>query len=72
MMKMPQNGDLMLKNGSKMGQKWFKFSFFSAKMTETQVKSVKIVDPQLDTIMSCKKNEIPAEKIHFQVVFGQK
>ena len=31
-------------NGSKMGQKWPKFSFFSAEMTGTQVKSVKIVD----------------------------
>ena len=44
MMKMPQNDDLSLENGSKMGQKWPKFSFFSAEMTGTQVKSVKIVD----------------------------
>ena len=72
MMQMRQNGDLMLKNGSKMGQKWSKFSFFSAKMTETQVKSVKIVDPQLDTIMSCKKTKFPPKKTHFQAVFGQK
>ena len=55
MTEMPQNDDLRLKNESKMGQKWPKFSFFSAEMTETQVISVKIVDPQLDTIMSCKK-----------------
>ena len=46
MMKMPQNGDLRVKNGSKMGQKWPKFSFFWAEMTGTQVKSVKIVDSQ--------------------------
>ena len=72
MTEMPQNGDLRLKNGSKMGQKWPKFSFFSAEMTGTQVKSVKIVDPQLDTIMSCKKPKFPPKKIHFQAVFGQK
>ena len=72
MRKMPQNRDLRLKNGSKMAQKWPKVSFFSAEMTGTQVKSVKIVDPQLDTTMSCKKNEIPAEKIHFQADLGQK
>ena len=45
MTEMSQNDDLRLKNGSKMGQKWPKFSFFSAEMTGTQVKSVKIVDP---------------------------
>ena len=55
-----------------MGQKWPKFSFFSAEMTGTQVKSVKIVDPQLYTVMSCKKTKFPAKKIHFQAVFGQK
>ena len=44
MMKMPQNGDLRLENGSEIGQIWPKFSFFSAEMTGTQVKSVKIVD----------------------------
>ena len=46
MMKMPQNGDLKLENESKMGQKWPKFSFFSAEMTGTQVKSVKIHESQ--------------------------
>ena len=46
MMKMPQNGDLRLENGSKMSQKWPKFSFFSAEMSGTQVKWVKIVDSQ--------------------------
>ena len=66
MMQMRQNGDLMLKNGSKMGQKWPKFSFFSAEMTGTQVKSVKIVDPQLDTIMSCKKTKFPPKKSIFR------
>ena len=71
MTEMSQNDDLRLKNGSKMGQKWPKFSFFSAEMTGTQVKSVKIVDPQLDTIMSCKKTKFPPKKIHFQAVFGQ-
>ena len=55
-----------------MGQKWPKFSFFSAEMTGTQVKSVKIVDPPLDTIMSRKKTKFPPKKIHFQAVFGQK
>ena len=55
-----------------MGQKWPKFSFFSVEMTGTQVKSVKIVDPQLDTIMSCKKTKFPPKKIHFQAVFEQK
>jgi len=45
-MKMPQNGDLRLENGSKIGQKWPKFSFFSAEMTGTQVKSVKIDEYQ--------------------------
>ena len=72
MTEMPQNGDLRLNNGSKMGQKWSKFSFLSAEMTGTQVKSVKIVDPQLDTIMSCKKNEIPAEKKTFSGSFWPK
>ena len=72
MTEMPENGDLRHKNGSKMGQKWPKFSFFSAEMTGTQVKSVKIVDPQLDTIMSCKKTKFPPKKIHFQAVCGQK
>ena len=62
----------MGQNGSKMGQKWPKFSFFSAEMTGTQVKSVKIVDSQLDTIMSCKKTKFPPKKIHFKAVFGQK
>ena len=66
MVKMPQNGDLMLKNGSKMGQKWPNFSFFSAEMTGTQVKSVKIVDPQLDTIMSCKKRNSRRKKSIFR------
>ena len=66
MTKMPQNGDLRRKNGSKMGQKWHKFSFFSAEMTETQVISVKIVDPQLDTIMSCKKTKFPPKKSIFR------
>ena len=70
MKEMPQNDDLRLKNGSKMGQKWPKFSFCSAEMTGTQVKSVKIVDTQLDTIMSCKKTKFPPKKIHFQA--GQK
>ena len=59
---MPQNGDLRLKNGSKMGQKWPKFSFFSAETTGTEVKSVKIVDSQLDTTMSCKKTKFPPKK----------
>ena len=72
MVKMSQNGDLMLKNGSKMGQKWPKFLFFSAEMTGTQVKSVKIVALQFDTIMSCKKTKFPPKKIHFEAVFGQK
>ena len=72
MVKMSQNGDLMLKNGSKMGQKWPKCLFFSAEMTGTQVKSVKIIDPQLDTTMSCKKTKIPPKKIHFTAVLGQK
>ena len=44
MMKMPQNGDLRLENGLKQGQKWPKFSIFSAEMSGTHVKSVKIVD----------------------------
>ena len=52
MMKMPQNDDLKLENGSKMGQKWPKFSFSSAEMTATQVKSVKIGESQRDTTMS--------------------
>ena len=72
MMKMPQNGDLRLKNGSKMAQKWPKFSFFSAEMTRTQVKSVKIVDPQLDTTMSCEKTKFPPKKNHFKAILGQK
>ena len=65
MMKMPQNDDLSLENGSKMGQKWPKFAFFSAQMSVSQVNSVKIVDSQWDTTMLCKKNEIPAEKNPF-------
>ena len=72
MTKMPQNGDLRLNHGSKVGQKWPKFSFFSAEMTGTQIKSVKIVDPQLDTIMSCKKTKFPPKKNHFKAVLGQK
>ena len=41
-------------------------------MTRTQVKWVKIVDPQLDTTISCKKTKFPPKKIHFKAVFGQK
>ena len=59
-----------------MGQKWVKngpnFHFFSAETTGTEVKSVKIVDSQLDTTMSCKKTKFPPKKIHFKAVFGQK
>ena len=72
MTKMPQNGDLRLENGSKMGQKWPKFSFFSAEMNGTQGKSVKIVDPQLDTIMSCKKTKFPPKKKTFSGSFWPK
>ena len=62
---MRENGDLRLKNESKMGQKRTKCSFFSAEMTGTQVKSVKIVDSYLDTTMSCKKTKFAAKKNPF-------
>ena len=62
----------MGQKGLKKGQKWPKFSFFSAKMTGTQVKSVKIVESQLDTTMSCQKTKFPPKKKHFKAVFGQK
>ena len=69
---MPQNGDLRRKNDSKMAKKQPKFAFFSAEMTGTHIKWVKVVDPQLDTTISCKKSKFPPKKIHFKAVFGQK
>ena len=72
MMKMPQNDDLNLENGSKMGQKWPKFSFFSAEMTGTQVKSVKIDESQWDTTISYKKKRNSRAKNPFQGSFWPK
>ena len=49
-----------------MGQKWPKFSFFSAEMTGTQVKSVKIVDPNQIQLCHAKKTKFPPKKSIFR------
>ena len=46
MMKIPQKWQFKVQNGSKLGQKWRKFSNLSAEMSGSEVKWVKIDESQ--------------------------